>query len=533
MTRFAGSPVAAAFTGIQWDPLEKLRLGKQEKLLLRSAEANPLEYTLADAQDARAYSRVLLKVLAEASGPSGPSSKVSHLKSVLSDADALQLLYVDAMGVVTHYAITKLCEIVICLSEKSASSHVSIASTFYMDDGFLIDEWRPLLRVLHLGGAGDPFAQKGAALCLSYILIAGCPSQQIHREGKPINYSSAEEPLQALISWITSQLQSSASTSLSLVTPTLTNLVRCSEARLIFAVSGGIGYLSRHIRTRSKGAYVITTSNSRKMKGMGSNSNSASGVSVQQMYELCFCLWTLTYECNASATVRTHFSRDSVVNSLVDIVTSAPREKVVRVALSALRNLATCNADESPSPVLSGGVGSSRASRVIDGSVFLNEMIGAGLMKTLDHMKDRQWTDPDILEDLDVLHKLLHENYKDMSTYDVYKAEVETGHLSWGILHTEKFFRQNARLLEGSAGDFAILKLLIVLASGPDEDVSAIACFDIGEFVRHYPNGRSIAKRLGAKEVAMSLIDHQNAELQRHALQCVSKMMVQNWAALQ
>ena len=70
---------------------------------------------------------------------------------------------------------------------------------------------------------------------------------------------------------------------------------------------------------------------------------------------------------------------------------------------------------------------------------------------------------------------------------------------------------------------------LIALLSSRDEEVSAIACYDIGEFVRHYPNGRAIAKRLGAKELVMPLIEHENPELQRHALQAVSKIMVQNW----
>jgi len=501
-SRLLHSPVASAFPGIQWDPLEKLRLSKEEKLLLRSAEANPLDYTLCDPRDAKYYTLILLKILAEASGPSGPSSKVSLLTEELPQDEALQMLYVDSMGVVFHYAVTKLSEVAIALSERKNSSDVSITTTFYSDEGDLIDEWRPLLRVLHLGGRGDPFAQRGAALCLSYMLIAGCPSKRAG--GKMMNYASAEEPLQALISWITSQLQSSSSTTLSLVTPTLVNLVNCAEARLIFATSGGIGYLSRHI----------------KVKNMQPKSRRQGGVSVQQLYELCFCLWTLTYECNASATVRTNFARDSVVQSLVDIVASAPREKVVRVTLSALRNLAICT----------GEMGDANNRNSINGSIFLREMISAGLIKQIDLMKERPWTDPDIVEDLDVLYKLLHENYKEMSTWDLYKAEVESGTLSWGILHTEKFFRENARLMEGPDGNFSLLKLLILHAAGADDDISAIACFDLGEFVRFYPNGRSIARKLGAKDVAMKLIDHENTEVQRHALQCVSKMMVQNWA---
>jgi len=74
-------------------------------------------------------------------------------------------------------------------------------------------------------------------------------------------------------------------------------------------------------------------------------------------------------------------------------------------------------------------------------------------------------------------------------------------------------------------------QVLISLAasSEADEEVAAIACYDIGEFVRNYPNGRAIVKRLGAKEIVMKLIEHDNPELQRHALQCVSKMLVNNW----
>jgi len=368
----------------------------------------------------------------------------------------------------------------------------------------LIDEWRPLLRVLHLGGSGDAFAQRGAAYCLAHILMTGCPSQPfaIDRSYR-INHSSVEEPLQALISWITSQLQSSGSSSLSLVTPTLTGLMSCPEARMAFSNSGGIGYLSRHLRNGTKGT-----------------KNSAS---VQQLYELSFCVWALTYECNSSASIRATFARDNAVHSLVDLVSSAPREKVVRVALSALRSLAQCNSDVSPMP---------SSKKEVNGSTFLNEMIGCGLIKYVDQMKERQWTDPDIVEDLDVLHKLLHDNFKEMSRWDVYLAEVQSGSLEWGFLHTEKFFKENAKNFEGPDGDFFVVKLLVALTTSNDEEVQAIACYDIGEFVRHYPNGRAIARSLGAKDIVMKLVDHPNKELQRHALTAVSKMMVQNWAAV-
>ena len=63
----APSPVALAFPHIEWDKLGSLRLTAQETALLRMAETNPIEYTLADSRDASMYARVLLKLLAEAS----------------------------------------------------------------------------------------------------------------------------------------------------------------------------------------------------------------------------------------------------------------------------------------------------------------------------------------------------------------------------------------------------------------------------------------------------------------------------------
>ena len=93
-------------------------------------------------------------------------------------------------GVVTHYAISRLFEVISTLREKKESAAVSMVSTFF-DDGKLFDDWRPLLRILHLGGHGDPYAQRAASLCLAYILLVGWPSQAI-AGGNAIDYTSCE-----------------------------------------------------------------------------------------------------------------------------------------------------------------------------------------------------------------------------------------------------------------------------------------------------------------------------------------------------
>jgi V-type H+-transporting ATPase subunit H len=106
------------------------------------------------------------------------------------------------------------------------------------------------------------------------------------------------EALQSLVSWIASRLQSSTSTSLALVTPALAVLIAAPEARKLFDQAGGIGFLVRHLRVRQAGP----------------KKNSAS---VQHLYELCFCLWIMTYECSTSEEMRCHFHRDQAVFALV------------------------------------------------------------------------------------------------------------------------------------------------------------------------------------------------------------------------
>ncbi len=416
---------------------------------------------------------------------------------------------VDPLGVVTHYALTKLNDIITELA--SGKSSVSISSVFYVGkDGILVDQWKALLRILSKGGRGDMFAQKSASATLGKILITACPSKaRSDSKARQVSYASAMEPIEALIAWIVSQLKSATGKSVGICIPALVVMMDAIESRTIFANAGGIKYIARQLLSGSKSG---VPSDGQQRFGQGS---------VQQLYALSFCMWILSYELNSSYTIRADFAKEGApVQALCELVAAAPREKVVRVSLAALNNLATCNVMDAPAP--------SGATKH-DGKYFLSEMIGNGLMKSITLLRDRQFTDPDIVEDIDGVHKLLAENYKDMSRWEVYKNEVEKGHLQWGSTHTEAFFKENAKMFEGPDGDFSLLKVLIALLSSKDEEVVAIACYDIGEFVRFYPNGRSITKRLGAKDMVMPLIESENVDLQRHALQCVSKLMVQNW----
>ena len=92
-------------------------------------------------------------------------------------------------------------------------------------------------------------------------------------------------------------------------------------------------------------------------------------------------------------------------------------------------------------------------------------------------------------------HYTHYRHYKHYILLYTLYHKVRSGTLKWGILHTEKFWRENAKFVEGN-GDFSLLKDLIGLlqANGGGAANSTftnpvavcVALFDIGEFTRFY-----------------------------------------------
>jgi hypothetical protein len=142
-------------------------------------------------------------------------------------------------GVVSHYAMAKLHEILDTLNASSVSSTtvsggvgsvkgVTTASVLYVGkEGILVEQWKALLLLLNKGGKGDVYAQKLASLCLAKLLIPACPSQRFKNTNTanasltttstgtstsevlkqcPIQFASAVEPLEAIAAWVVLQV---------------------------------------------------------------------------------------------------------------------------------------------------------------------------------------------------------------------------------------------------------------------------------------------------------------------------------------
>jgi len=260
----------------------------------------------------------------------------------------------------------------------------------------------------------------------------------------------------------------------------------------------------------------------------------------QFVYEASLVLWLLSY--NSSVCEELYRScmppketggMSDIIPMLNALVKKQRRDKCVRVAMLTLKNFMRHHQENPPAA---------------DGVNYVKDMISVGMLTTLQMLQKRAFGDEEIIADVQELYDLLEHNAEDLSSYQQYKEEITSGDLQWSPPHTsDKFWRENVRSFEDDSYD-PIYKIADIISSN---SVSArslhlqIACHDLGEFVRHHPNGRRLwemklkdrtpgAPYPSLKVRLMELIEgKEEAEgaqpISRQALLCMQKILVRKW----
>eukprot|EP01087_Luapelamoeba_hula_P001763 TRINITY_DN1157_c0_g1_i1.p1 TRINITY_DN1157_c0_g1~~TRINITY_DN1157_c0_g1_i1.p1 ORF type:complete len:459 (-),score=88.11 TRINITY_DN1157_c0_g1_i1:73-1449(-) len=258
----------------------------------------------------------------------------------------------------------------------------------------------------------------------------------------------------------------------------LQRFLRKDEHREIFVVDDGLPLLSAVIRDTTAKRQLI--------------------------YLALYSLWLVSY----NPQIATKFSQvPDLVRNIVDIIRREEKEKIRRMGLAVLSN-------------------------IMDKGDNNEKMIDAGMIKVLAYLNQKKWGDEDIEHDLEHLTESLERNVILLSSFEKYKEEVLSGELTWSPVHrSERFWRENVGRFDED--NFRVLEaLLAYIREGENPKTMAIACYDIGEFVRFHPSGRRVLSKLGGKIQIMALMEHRDAEVQKEALLAVQKMMVHNWEYL-
>merc|ERR1712113_917275 len=202
--------------------------------------------------------------------------------------------------------------------------------------------------------------------------------------------------------------------------------------------------------------------------------------------------------------------RNQVIQKIKDIITTTRVEKVIRLCLTLLKNLLTCK-----------GLG--------------EEIVEEGMLEAVQQLEYEKWRDAELYDDIRDMLALISTEVNELSNFDRYQRELQSGNLSWGFIHSSKFWAEN--VLKFEQNDFRALKVLANLLADPKASPTtlAVACHDVGEFVSMHPLGKKMVAKLGVKERVMDLMSSQDVshrEARREALLCCQKIMLNKWQDL-
>ena len=125
----------------------------------------------------------------------------------------------------------------------------------------------------------------------------------------------------------------------------------------------------------------------------------------QLQYQLINCLWLLSFTKNI---VETSFIQFNPIPAVSHIFNEAIKDKVIRIALALFRNLIEVPEDKD----------------VV--SQFLLSMIQCKVSKTIELLGNKDFDDPELQEDLEVITKKLDESVPEISSFDEYIQEVRS-----------------------------------------------------------------------------------------------------------
>ncbi|KAJ3360925.1 H(+)-transporting V1 sector ATPase subunit H [Kappamyces sp. JEL0680] len=157
---------------------------------------------------------------------------------------------------------------------------------------------------------------------------------------------------------------------------------------------------------------------------------------------------------------------------LKDIAKSAIKEKVVRIILATFKNMVLLAPQENIIP-----------------------MLGHKVLQAIEVLSVRKWSDPEIMDDLNLLRDELGHHVASLSTFDEYASEVQSGRLEWSPPHqSEQFWKVNANRLGENRHE--LVRMLVDIASTSKDPVSlAVAAHDLGQYVKYGTNAKKYRRR--------------------------------------
>merc|ERR1719230_596689 len=164
------------------------------------------------------------------------------------------------------------------------------------------------------------------------------------------------------------------------------------------------------------------------------------------------------------------------------------------------------------------------------------EIVESNILDAVRALEYEKWRETEFYDEIAEMVQLIGAKVQEISNFDKYEQELSSGKLTWGFIHTPKFFGEN--IMKFEQNDFrAVQKLKAIIISKDSDPTSlAVACHDIGEFVALHPIGKKKVTQLELKEPIMELMASTLTDLRearREALLCCQKIMLNKWMEIE
>jgi V-type H+-transporting ATPase subunit H len=222
----------------------------------------------------------------------------------------------------------------------------------------------------------------------------------------------------------------------------------------------------------------------------------------QIAYNVLVTFWVFSYHDFAAKSFESPTL--DLIEKCLKILDFFNKEKVVRVTLLLIENLWTNK-------------------KCLE---ILSDLNGLELICKL---QQRHWVDEDIKDLLEKLWEKFDQNYEEFTSIDKFRKEIHLKSLRWGPVHTERFWQENFIHFHDK-DNLDLIKELVELLNVENERTIAVALYDLGEFAKYFPFGRSYLDNLGIKQVIYDVMQKSDsAEIKKEAITCLQKLIVTSW----
>lgn len=242
----------------------------------------------------------------------------------------------------------------------------------------------------------------------------------------------------------------------------------------------------------------------------------ANNLVIQIQYYSLLLIWVLTFERNIQREYVTKYLTEYL--NLLKIMKVTIKEKISRVCIAILLQ---CLVDAN--------------NEVKDKKLIKQLLLLGNALPVVESLIERKYTDQELKDDLALFKEILDQEYRELTSFDEYIAEVDSKLLCWSPPHIDngfwvdnidKFKNNNWELLKKLVKILEELKTdKVDINEAKTKTIIEVALSDIAHVVELLPESIDVLGTTGGKVIIMELLNHSDSRVKYEALKATQAII--------